>query len=149
MATSICLSKQCDKKANDRHGMWSEKQLRLLSWLSGTENPHRILRVGQGHYRISIVQCCSISPTGTTCRATNRAVCICFHCQTPQAKGHRPLKGEDRSLSNFENKLRNTSRRDNVRQMKGEGFWINSVEKGQSHTADWGFFIKVWPAKPH
>lgn len=98
MATSIYLSKQWDKKANDRHGMWSEKQLCLPSWLRGTENPHRILCVGRDQYRITIVRCCSLAPTATTCGTKDRAVWTlgwdshCFHRQTPKDKYYKPLK---------------------------------------------------------
>lgn len=93
---SIYLSKQWDKKkANDRDGMRPEKQLCLPSWLSGTENPHHILCVGLDQYRITIVQCCSISPTAATCETRNRADWTsgwdshCFHHHTPC---YKPLK---------------------------------------------------------
>lgn len=49
------------------------------------------------------------------------------------------LKGEDRSLSDFKNKLRNTSERDKVRQM--ESFEINKNSEDVSATA----FTKVNP----
>ncbi len=39
-------TKKQKTRTADRHGMRSEKQLCLLSWLNGKENPHHILCVG-------------------------------------------------------------------------------------------------------
>lgn len=114
------------------------------------KNPLYVLCAGPDRHRITIVQSWSISPT---------AARVC--AETPTVLNIKPLPLNVTSLykvskghfQDFKNKLRSTSRRDNVRQTlmgKQQILWrcfSYNDEKGQPQTADQAFFQSqnVWP----